>query len=145
MATEPRSSRCRLGELGSMAGLLDLPGLTCDVCGDRGDDDADDEDDRAGPDDLLDGDRASLVTSVLDDAVLHAGDHGEGRHLEGDEELQHRGCSFLGGGVRGVPDCCRCQVASRSIDGVTRIAMKTMPSRLAGMYMRSETALAFPS
>src|SRR6478735_9648439 len=94
MATEPRSSRCRLGELGSMAGLLDLPGLTCDVCGDRGDDDADDEDDRAGPDDLLDGDRASLVASVLDDAVLHAGDHGERRHLEDDEELQHRIAPF---------------------------------------------------
>jgi hypothetical protein len=35
---------------------------------------------------------------VLDDAVFQAGEHGECRHLEGDEELEHRVGSFLGSG-----------------------------------------------
>src|SRR3954447_17756621 len=78
--TEPLSSR-----LCGRDRLLDLAGLRLNIGRDGRDDDADEGDHRDRPEDVLDGDRATLAAACRAEVVVR----GEHCQLKQDQDFQH--------------------------------------------------------
>src|SRR5687767_6096742 len=123
--TEPRSSRRRRR-------LLDVAGLTFDIGRHGRDHNPDDGDHGDGPEHVLRGHRATLV-SAGGSQLVEGGRH---RQLKKHQEFQHE---FLLGSV--LP--CHEVVNMRSNEGATSRAMKMTPSSEPGMVIRSPTAFAW--